>query len=193
MSLEMTSVRLVSDTVMWEDLYYPVLGFSTTNTEIIITEPWLVLQGLRECWQYGSFLWNLRFLLAFLHLSQEYLFRQIGLTVRTGTEVAFSVCMEASLRTRPASFSSKFPPKKSRWFNGAPLIWQHVKFPSKVRAPGTPLWLSRFSLAHPTRGGNAPLLVRATSAQAVRAKGREPEHWLLDLETHLGSSKTRGV
>lgn len=39
MSLEMTSVRLVSDTVMGEDLYYPVLGFSTTNTEIIITEP----------------------------------------------------------------------------------------------------------------------------------------------------------
>ena len=26
MSQEMTSVRLVSDTVMWEDLYYPVLS-----------------------------------------------------------------------------------------------------------------------------------------------------------------------
>lgn len=41
MSQEMTSVRLVSDTVMWEDLYYPVLRFSTTNTEIVITESWL--------------------------------------------------------------------------------------------------------------------------------------------------------
>lgn len=38
MSQEMTSLRLVSDTVMWEDLYYPVLRFSTTNTEIVIAE-----------------------------------------------------------------------------------------------------------------------------------------------------------
>ena len=98
--------------------------------------------------------------------------------------------MEASLRTRPSSFSSKFPPKKSRWFNGAPLIWQRVKFPSKVRAPGTPLWLSRFSLARPTRGGNASLLGSATSAQVVRARGREPEHWLLYWETHSGSRIT---
>lgn len=102
----------------------------------------------------------------FLRLSQEYLFRQI----------AFYLCMEASPRTGPASFSSKVPHKKSQWFNGAPLIWQHVKFPSEGRAAGTHLWLSRSSQACPTRGGNAPLLGGATSALAVRAKGSEPEH-----------------
>lgn len=114
--------------------------------------------------------------LVFLQLSQEHLFRQSGLHGQDRNRGTFLCVWRLASELDPSSFSPKFPPKKSRWFNGAPLIWQHVKFPSKVRAPGTPLWLSRFSPHALLEVGNAPLLGSGTSAQVVRAKGREPEH-----------------